>query len=278
MRIDSHQHFWKYNPVRDSWIDDTMSIIKRDFLPDDLKPVLEKNNIDGTIAVQADQSENETVFLLDLAVKNPFIKGVVGWLDLKSDIIEDKLARYSGNKKFIGVRHIVQAEPRGFLEDKSFISAVKLLSKYDLTYDLLIYHNQFDELLTFVGKISNQSFVLDHIGKPAIGLGNKSIEFERWAKNIRRLAEYPNVYCKISGMVTETAFNQWKYEDFLPFLDVVTEAFGINRIMFGSDWPVCLLSGGYEKVLSIVENYYKEFSEYEINRLMGGNAVDFYKI
>ncbi len=278
MRIDSHQHFWKYDPVRDSWIDDTMSVIKRDFLPPDLKPVLAQNNITGTVAVQADQSENETVFLLNLAEENTFIKAVVGWLDLKADDIDDKLEYYSKYGKLKGLRHIVQAEKKGFLGDKKFLRGIGLLSKYNITYDLLIYHNQFEELLPFVSKFPNQRFVLDHIGKPAIGKGKKSQEFKYWEKSIIKLADNPNVYCKVSGMVTETKFNQWVYEDFVPYLDVVTRAFGTERLMFGSDWPVCLLSGGYTKVLGIIEKYYKGFSKEQISRIMGKNAIDFYKI
>jgi len=278
MKIDSHQHFWNYDPVKDSWIDESMSIIKRDFLPENLISVLTENSIDGTIAVQADQSEKETEFLLNLTDENPFIKGVVGWLDLKADDIESKLDQYSQKDRFCGLRHIVQAEPKGFLENVDFLRGIKLLSKYDLSYDLLIYHNQFEELLSFVNKFPHQRFVLDHIGKPAIAPGNKSIEFEQWKKNIQKLAHFPNVYCKVSGMVTETTFNHWKYEDFVPFLDVVTDAFGLNRLMFGSDWPVCLLSGGYAKVLGIVERYYRSFSTDEINKLMGENAIEFYKL
>ncbi len=278
MRIDSHQHFWKYDPVRDSWIDDSMSVIKRDFLPVDLKPVLAKNNITGTVAVQADQSENETIFLLNLADENPVIKAVVGWLDLKADDIDNKLKYYSKYDKLKGLRHIVQAEKKGFLEDKNFLRGISLLSKYNLTYDLLIYYNQFEELLSFVSKFPNQSFVLDHIGKPAIEKGHNSQEFEHWKKSIIKLADNPNVYCKVSGMVTETKFNQWVYDDFVPYLDVVTSAFGTERLMFGSDWPVCLLSGGYTKVLGIIEEYYKGFSNEEISRIMGKNAIDFYKI
>jgi len=278
MRIDSHQHFWKYDPARDSWIDEFMGVIKRDFLPKDLLPILKANNIDGTIAVQADQSEDETIFLLNFADEFTFIKGVVGWLDLKSDNIETKLQYYSKHDKLIGLRHIVQAESSGFLENEDFLRGVSLLEKYNLSYDILVYYTQLEEVISFVNKFPNQRFVLDHIGKPTIGLGGKSQEFKTWKKNIIELAAYPNVYCKISGMVTETTFNQWEFEDFTTYLDVVTNAFGVDRIMFGSDWPVCLLSGGYTKVLNIIENYYKSFSREEVNKLMGKNALKFYKI
>lgn len=274
MRIDSHQHFWKFDPVRDSWIDDSMAIIRRDFLPKDLKPILQNNNMDGCIAVQADQSEEETHFLLNLAEENSFIKGVVGWLDLGSDKIEDRLKYFSQFEKFCGVRHIVQAELKGFLLDKKFQNGIKLLEVYNLTYDILVFHHQLAEVVEIVQKFPKQKFVLDHIGKPSI----KTNEIKHWEVQIKELAKLQNVYCKISGLVTETTFNKWEYDDFKPYLDVVVNSFGIERIMFGSDWPVCLLSGTYEKVIAILNRYFAHFSETEKELIMGKTALNFYNI
>ena len=274
MRIDSHQHFWKFNPVRDSWIDDSMAIIRKDFLPEDLKPILKNNRMDGCIAVQADQSEDETRFLLNLAEENSFINGVVGWVDLCSNGIESRLEHFSQFEKFCGVRHIVQAEPKGFLLNEKFQNGIKLLKKYNLTYDILVYHNQLAEVIEFVKKFPNQKFVLNHIGKPSI----KTKEIIQWEIQIKELAKFPNVYCKISGLVTETTFNKWKYDDFKPYLDAVVNAFGIDRIMFGSDWPVCLLSGNYKKVIDILSRFIAQFSETEKELIMGKTALDFYNI
>lgn len=274
MRIDAHQHFWIFDPIRDNWIDESMAIIKKDFLPEDLQPVLKNNKIDGCIAVQADQSEDETLFLLKLADKNPFIKGVVGWIDLCSPTIESRLQYFSKFEKLCGVRHIVQAEPKGFLLNENFQNGIQLLEKFNLTYDILVSHNQLQELIYFVEKFPNQKFVLDHIGKPSI----KTKEIEDWKLKIQKLATFPNVYCKASGLVTETDFNKWNYSDFIPYLEVVFNSFGVDRILFGSDWPVCLVAGNYENVLAIIERYISEFSEDEKKLIMGKNALNFYNI
>jgi L-fuconolactonase len=274
MRIDSHQHFWIYNPIKDSWMDDSMEVIKKDFLPKALKPILKKNRMDGCIAVQADQSEVETHFLLKFANENAFIKGVVGWVDLCADNVDSRLACFSKYKKFCGVRHIVQAEPVGFLLNKKFQEGIKLLETYNLSYDILVYHNQLEEVVSFVQNFPNQRFVLDHIGKPSI----KTKEIEQWKFQLNELAKFPNVYCKISGLITETTFNKWEASDFTPYLDVVVKSFGIDRLLFGSDWPVCLLSGSYEDTLNLVENYFEVFSEKEKAQIMGENAQKFYNI
>ncbi len=274
MRIDSHQHFWRYNPVRDSWIDGSMEVIRKDFIPIDLKPILKENKIDGCITVQADQSEEETAFLLDLADENSFIKGVVGWVDLCADNVESRLEYFSKFKKFCGVRHIVQDESKGFLLNKNFQNGIKLLENYYLTYDILVFYNQLSEVVTFVQNFPKQKFVLDHIGKPSI----KTNEIKKWKTKIQQLAKFPNVYCKISGLITETTFNSWEFSDFEPYLDVVVNSFGIDRLLFGSDWPVCLLSSSYEEVLGVVERYFYRFSDIEKELVMGKNAQNFYKI
>jgi len=275
MIIDSHQHFWNYDPVRDSWIDESMQVIRKDFLPKDLKLILEANYVDGCIAVQADQSEEETEFLLKCAQENPFIKGVVGWLDLRADTIEERLAYYSKNKLFKGVRHIVQAESDDeFMLQPDFLNGIQKLEQFGLTYDILIHQGQLEQAIDLVKKCPNQQFVLDHIAKPKISEGIDKV----WEHNMRLLASHNNVSCKISGMVTETQDFKWKASDFTAFLDLVVDAFGVDRLLYGSDWPVCLLAGEYKEVLQIIENYFQNFSEEDRQKIMGGNTARIYKL
>ncbi|MCF8715607.1 amidohydrolase family protein [Joostella atrarenae] len=271
MKIDSHQHFWKYNPVRDSWIDDTMKVIRKDFMPEDLLPVLKENKIDGCVAVQADQSEEETDFLLNLSDKNSFIEGVVGWVDLKSSTVDERLEHYSKFSKFKGVRHIVQAESNNFQLREDFQKGIGALKKYGLTYDILISKNQLSDTIKMVDKFPDQPFVLDHIAKPEISNG---IEKE-WKDAIRLLAQNENVYCKVSGMVTETKGYKWNKSEFIPFLEEVTQSFGSDRIMFGSDWPVCLVAATYAEVLDVIKSFY---TEEDLDKVMSKNAIDFYRL
>ena len=275
MRIDAHQHFWIYNSIRDAWIDDNMKILQRNFLPEDLEPVLKQASIDGTIAVQADQSENETNFLLDLAEKNKWILGVVGWIDLMAPDIEKRLENISGCKKLKGFRHIVQAEPDdNFMLNEKFQRGISLLKNYNFTFDILIYPPQLPAAIKLTEKHYEQKFVLDHIAKPLI----RKKEFEPWASDIKELAENPNVYCKISGVITEADHKNWKLQDIYPYLDIVSEAFGYDRLLFGSDWPVCLLAGFYEKVFNLIREYTKNFSEENKEKILGENTISFYNI
>lgn len=274
MKIDAHQHFWNYDPVRDAWIDESMQIIRRDFLPQDLAPILKANQIDGCVAVQADQSETETEFLLDCAEKNPFIKGVVGWLDLRAENIEERLAHYSKNKFFKGVRHIVQAEANDFMLGEDFQNGILKLEQFNLTYDILVFPPHLPSAIALANKFPNQKFVVDHIAKPYI----KDGKIEGWKTDMQALAKAPNVYCKVSGMVTEANLKHWKPSDFKSYLDVVFEAFGVDRILYGSDWPVCLLASKYEQQLGIVQDYIKNFSEADKAKIMGENAVAFYNL
>jgi L-fuconolactonase len=274
MKIDAHQHFWKYDPILYAWIDDSMKILRKDFLPQDLKPILNANQMDGCIAVQADQSETETDFLLDCASKNPFIKGVVGWLDLRAENIEERLAHYSKNKLFKGVRHIVQAEANDFMLGKDFQNGISKLEQFNLTYDILIVPPQMEAAIALVNKFPNQKFVIDHMAKPYIKTG----EIEEWETKMKALAKAPNVFCKVSGMVTEADLNHWKVSDFKSYLDVVFNAFGIDRVLYGSDWPVCLLAAEYKEQLHIVKNYLKDFSKEDQSKVFGGNAINFYNI
>jgi len=275
MRIDAHQHFWKFDPVRDSWINDDMAVIQKDFLPRDLQPVLKNNDFDGSVVVQSDQSENENEFQLKNAEENDFIKGAVGWVDLQANNIEERLSYYSSFKKMKGFRHVLQGETdRSLMLKPEFMNGVSQLEKFGFTYDILIYPDQLKYVPEFVGAFMHQKFVIDHLAKP--GIRNK--EISDWKREIQNIARFENVYCKISGMVTEADWTNWKQDDFVPYIDVVIEAFGPNRILYGSDWPVCLVAASYEQMLGIVQEYFSSFSETEQELFFGDNATKFYNL
>ena len=275
MKIDSHQHFWNYHPIKDAWISDAMKVIQQDFMPADLLPLLQKNDIDGCIAVQADQSETETRFLLQLAQDNDFIMGVVGWVDFRSNDIEERLQYFSQFEKLKGFRHIVQGESEDdFLLRADFCNGIAQLEKYNFTYDLLILPKHLSVATEFVKRFPKQNFVIDHLAKPNF----KEANFTNWEHGIRELATYKNVFCKLSGMVTEADWENWKAEDFNYCLDVLVGNFGIERLMFGSDWPVSLLAASYEQSSAIVKNYFSKFSEEEQHKIWGGNAIKFYNL
>jgi L-fuconolactonase len=271
-RIDAHQHFWRFDPVRDAWITPDMAVIRRDFLPEDLGPVLAANGMDGCVAVQADPSEAETRFLLELAHENGFIRGVVGWVDLLGPELEASLERFSGDALFRGVRHIAQAEADDFLAREDVLAGVERLADFGLTFDVLVYERQLSAAVAMVDRLPEQEFVLDHLAKPRIRDG----DMEPWATHINALALRPNVWCKVSGMITEADWDRWRPEDLRPYLDVVFEAFGPERLMFGSDWPVCLVAGEYARVLDVVESYAAPLTAAERDGLFGGNAARFY--
>lgn len=275
MKIDSHQHFWNYHPIKDAWISDAMKVIQQDFMPADLLPLLQKNDIDGCIAVQADQSETETRFLLQLAQDNDFIMGVVGWVDFRSNDIEERMQYFSQFEKLKGFRHIVQGESEDdFLLRADFCNGIAQLEKYNFTYDLLILPKHLSVATEFVKRFPKQNFVIDHLAKPNF----KEANFTNWENGIRELATYKNVFCKLSGMVTEADWENWKAEDFNYCLDVLVGNFGIERLMFGSDWPVSLLAASYEQSSAIVKNYFSKFSEEEQHKIWGGNAIKFYNL
>lgn len=274
MRIDAHQHFWKFDPVRDQWIDDSMAAIQRDFMPRDLAPILQKNALDGCIAVQADQSEQETTFLLDLARSHRFIKGVVGWVDLFDPRVEERLEHFTQDEKLKGIRHIVQGQPEGFMLQQDFQRGIGKLHSFGLVYEILVYADQIKEASELVKNHPDQVFVLDHLGKPRIKQG----ELEQWKKDLQALAELPNVHCKLSGVVTQADWNAWKYEEFVPYFQVLFEAFGTKRVLFGSDWPVCLVSGSYTEWLEVAQQYITQFSQGEQADIMGRNAARVYDL
>ena len=272
--IDAHVHFWNYHKVRDAWITDEMKLLQRDFLPTDLTNEIKENNVEGIVAVQADPSENETLFLLNLAEKNPVIKGVVGWIDLQNKHVEKKLLYYSNVPIIKGFRHIVQSEPKGFLLNEKFLNGIQYLHNFQFTYDILIYENQLQEAIEFVNKFPSQKFIIDHCAKPSIK--NKSIH--QWKQLMKVIAQNENVFCKISGLITEAIWNQWNEEAFYPYLDAVFDFFGTGRILFGSDWPVILLSGNYLKWKKLVEQYMDPFSAEQKQKVFRENAIEFYNL
>ena len=274
MIIDSHQHFWNYNPERDTWIDESMQALKKNFLPENLKPILIDNAIDGCISVQAGQSYEETEFLLECASNNKFIKGVVGWVDLCSPDLEKKLKRYSTDKKLKGVRHIVQSESKEYLLRKDVQVGISKLSNFNLTFDLLVTPIQLQSAIKLVKTFPNQKFVLDHIAKPRI---SEPLS-KTWVNDIINLSKQDNVFCKISGLVTETKGYNFLEADFLPFLDIIFQYFGFDRIMYGSDWPVCLLAAQYKKVLDIITDYLSSYDSKTREKIMGTNAQIFYNL
>jgi len=275
MVIDSHQHFWKYEPVKHSWIDDNMSVIRKNFLPSDLAKVYQENGINGCIAVQADQTLEETDFLIDLASSNDYIKGIVGWVDLRSENIEEALEKYSKHNIVKGFRHVVQEESdHNFLLRPNFLRGISLLERYNFTYDILVFPHQLGAVLEFVKQFPKQKFVIDHIAKPYI----KDGFFEGWASQMKLISKQENVYCKMSGMITEADYNTWTLEQLNPYMDLILNVFGSNRIMFGSDWPVCLVAGNYKQVKEIVTNFIVKLSDSEQRGIMGNNAINFYNI
>jgi L-fuconolactonase len=272
--IDTHIHFWNYDKVKDAWITDDMKLLQNNFLPPDLKPVLEQNKIEGAIAVQADQSENENEFLIRLSEKTPSIKGVVGWIDFQNKNIENKLLYYSKLPVVKGFRHIVQAEPKGFLENKKFLNGIQSLQQFNFTYDLLIYENQLPEAIRFVNKFPAQKIIIDHCAKPDI----KNKSFDNWKNGMEEISKNKNVYCKLSGLTTEANWNNWEEKDFNPYLDVVFKCFGTDRLLFGSDWPVVLISGGYARWKTLLKNYTSNFSAEEKENIFKQNAIQFYNL
>jgi L-fuconolactonase len=250
-----------------------MERIARDYLTADLAAVAAPQGIGGSVAVQARQSVAESRWLLDLAETNPFIRGVVGWVDLRSDDVTTALAELAPHNKFVGVRHVVQDEPDPrFLLGEAFVRGLRQLPGFGLTYDLLLYPPQLPAAVELAALLPEQPFVLDHLAKPRIKTG----EIQPWRRDIEALAKHGNVCCKVSGMVTEAAWRGWKAADFTPYLDVVLQAFGPERLMFGSDWPVCLLAGEYSEVVGIVEDFFGRLSSAEQEFIWGGTATRFY--
>lgn len=274
MTIDSHVHFWKFNRTRDAWITDDMKLLQQDYLPEHLSLTLKRNGVDGVVAVQASQEEVETRFLCELAKTHSEVMGVVGWIDLRADDVEERLQHFAQYPQIKGYRHIVQGEPDDFLLDAGFQRGIRALQPFNYTYDILIYPKQLPAAIAFVEAFPDQRFVIDHCAKPVI----RKKEIEDWASHINTIAQQPNVYCKLSGLLTEAVWKEWSAGDFYPYLDVVFDAFGTDRLMFGSDWPVILLSGMYVQWKSLVEKYMEKLPEEVKEQVMGQNARDFYNL
>ena len=278
MRIDAHQHFWHFNESEYHWDADQQRILRQDYLPGHLEYYLRDNGLEGTVAIQVRQLVEENDYLIQLAETNRFIKGVVGWLDLCSDELSVDLERYQG--KLCGLRHIIDDEADvDFMLQEKFIRGIGKLNNYGYTYDLLVRPEHLGNCIALVEQFPNQQFVIDHLAKPSITTGTMS----PWQEDINSLAERQNVYCKLSGMVTEADFTAWGEEElplneFLPYMDVVLEAFSADRLMYGSDWPVCTLASTYDEVYDIVNEYIIKLSVDEQARIMGDTATNFYDL
>jgi len=273
--IDSHQHFWQYNPAHQVWMTDAMEVLKRDYLPAELRPLLDSLDFDGSVAVQARQMIEETEWLLALAEAHEFIQGVVGWVDLRSPELPAQLSRYASHPKLVGVRHVVHDEPNDhFMLLPEFRRGIVQLRDFGLTYDLLLFPKHLPVALKLVEEFPDQPFVLDHMAKPAI----RDQLVSPWQESLQALTSFNNVYCKLSGMVTEAKWKRWQPEDFHRYLDIVIEAFGVERVMIGSDWPVCTLSGDYGPTMGIVIDYLQQFRPEDRARILGGNCAQFYGI
>jgi L-fuconolactonase len=274
--IDSHQHFWIYDPKTMGWISDDMKVIQQDFTPEQLKNIFIANQIEGSITVQVEQTEEETHLLIEEAKQNDFIKGVVGWIDLNDEAIEEKLQHLSSYKNHLkGFRHILQAEQNDFMLAPSFIHGLHQLEKYGFTYDIVIKHHQLPNAIQLVKQVPQTlSIILDHIGKPDI----KNKEIQNWANDLKSLSKFSNVYCKISGMVAEADWHHWKEEEMYSYLDIVMDSFGVERVMFGSDWPVCLIASSYERWLETIQKYMQRYSQEDQQKIFADNCKKFYHI
>lgn len=271
--VDSHQHFWRYDAAAYEWIDDSMAPLRRDFLPGDARREMEAAGVSGCVAVQATQTLQETRWLLQLANEHAFIRGVVGWIDLQGDV-DAQLASFAPDARLVGVRHVVQAEPDGFLQRPAFLAGVARLERPGLPYDILVYARQLRAAVAFARGFPRQRFVLDHLGKPDVRGGG----FQQWRSDLAAMAALPNVCCKLSGLVTEADWRSWTPGQLRPYLDAALESFGPERLMIGSDWPVCLLAASYRATLDLVQDAIGEYSADEQRRMRAGTAIAFWNL
>lgn len=271
-KIDGHVHFWDFDPIRDNWITPEMGVIRNDFTPEDFIKATAAAQISGCIAIQADQSEDQNHFLLSLAKKNSIIKGIVGWVDFLNPNLEERLSYWQNFNLIKGWRHILQAENEQFILHPTFIEGLRKLTKYKYTYDLLCYHNQLPILLKLVNQLPHQPLVLNHCGKPNV----KSRDLKKWEQHIQELAQNKNVFCKVSGLLAEADWQNWKEIDIFNCLDIVFKHFGVDRLIYASDWPVVLISRPYQDWFSLIQKYCSRFSDQEQQKLFSGNASSFY--
>jgi L-fuconolactonase len=275
LRIDAHQHFWRYDPAEYAWIDDAMADLRRDCLPDEAAREMTNAGVDACVAVQARQTLEETGWLLALADAHRAIVGVVGWVDLQSPDAQRQLELFADHPKLVGVRHIVQSEPDArFMLRPEFCGGIALLEKLGLAYDILVYPRQLAAATELAARFAGQRFVLDHLAKPDIRRG----ELRTWERDIRALSTCSNVSAKLSGLVTEAAWTAWTAQDLRPYLDVAFDCFGADRLMIGSDWPVCTVAAGYARVMAVVTDYLADRPAPERDAVLGGNAQRFYNL
>ena len=274
MKIDAHQHYWQFNPQRDSWIDETMAVLQRDFLPPHIHGEMKQRDFTGSAAVQAAENDEETQWLLSLAAQYNWIQKVIGWVDLAADNIDATLEGYASEKRLAGFRQILQSRPPEYLADSGFRRGIAALRKFEYTYDVLIFPQHMPETIRLVRDFPEQLFVIDHLAKPAIRNGEIAV----WEDNLRQIARCENVYCKISGLVTEADWRAWKPSQLLPYIEVALEAFGANRLMFGSDWPVATLAASFSQVVDVIQSSLEHLSSSEQQMIMGGTASQFYGI
>lgn len=273
-RIDAHQHFWRFDPAVHGFIDESMPVLRRDYLPAHLAPELSERGLDGCIAVQAPETLAETRFLLELADAHDFVRGVVGWVDLRAPNLDEVLAELGEHPSLVGIRHIVQSAPDAIFEDAAFWRGVGQLAEHDLGYDVLVYERQLPLVYPRLAELPDMTLVLDHAGKPNLREPN----IAAFLRQLAPLARLPNVVCKLSGLVTEAKWSSWSAEELRPVLDGALGLFGTERLLFGSDWPVCLLAASYGEVFDIIDDYFRGFSDSERAAVFGGNALRAYRI
>jgi L-fuconolactonase len=275
MTVDSHQHFWQVGRFEYPWMTPEVGALCHDFLPEQLEPILLRHGVQQTIVVQASNTVEETLWLLSLANQNPFIAGVVGWVDLQSDDVSDQLHEFAGNPKFKGVRHLVESEPADdWLAQPRVIQGLRELSSCGLSYDLLVHTRHLRYAKTALEECPELRVVIDHLAKPPIAHGGIS----EWAQELKPFASMTNAWCKLSGLVTEASWSNWRVEDFIPCVEIALEYFGPQRMMFGSDWPVCLLAASYAQVLDTVQTLLRDLSDDDRDLIFYKNAAEFYRI
>ncbi|WP_068545158.1 amidohydrolase family protein [Thalassotalea crassostreae] len=276
MYIDAHHHLWAFDPIEYDWIDDSMKVLKTDFQLSELKQTLSQNGFSGSIAVQARQTLEETNWLLSLAKQTDLIRGVVGWIDLKSPDLQEQLSCFTEQQKLVGFRHVIQGETDpDFMRNPDFIKGLQTLADKGYRYDLLIFAHQLPAAIEMLANVPSLHVVIDHIAKPNIKTGDK---FEQWQQNMNTLAQNPKVFCKLSGMVTEADWQHWSTEDLQPYMRTVLELFGEKRVMFGSDWPVCLVAGEYQTIKQLVLDFINDNAPQAKDDIFGNNAGRFYQI
>lgn len=273
--IDSHQHFWQLGRFDYPWMTKDLGVLYRDYLPNDLAPILQNNHVDKTVLVQASNSVAETRWLLELANASSFIAGVVGWIDLMSAEVDTQLNELCADQKFKGVRHLVESEPNDdWLVQPVVLSGLKQLSARGISYDLLVHTRHLKHIPRVAENCPELALVIDHLAKPPIARN----EIKEWSQALQPLARYPNINCKLSGLVTEANWNSWQTDDLRPFVDLALEYFGPDRMMFGSDYPVCLLASSYDRVLDSFQEILKSVRDADRDKIFSQNAAKFYRL